>query len=160
MTVTRKAKVAVVAGGYVLAFLLAEVAVAVHVASTSGPDRQAAGGMYGFGDTLLFVAAFSAASVPATGALLYFLRPRRGFWRFLSIAAPLIAATDLPAILLYSAAGVLRIFAAPPLALLFGLCAVFAPDRKSRIILLASTAVEVAAFVIVAIIWLQPHRAR
>ena len=45
-------KVAVVAGGYIVAFLMASAVVAIRVANTSGPDAQASSGMYTFGDAL------------------------------------------------------------------------------------------------------------
>jgi hypothetical protein len=38
-------KVAVVAGGYIAAFLVASAAVAIRMATTSGPDAQASSGM-------------------------------------------------------------------------------------------------------------------
>ena len=49
-------KIAVVAGGYLAAFLMASAVVAIHFATTSGPNAQASSGMYAFGDALLFVA--------------------------------------------------------------------------------------------------------
>lgn len=54
-------RVAVVAGGYVAAFLIASAAVAIRVANTNGPDVQAASGMYAFGDTLLVAPLFALA---------------------------------------------------------------------------------------------------
>ena len=66
-------KVGLVAAGYVVALLIASAGVALYVASTSGPDRKTYGGMYAFGDSLLFLAVFALAAAPATGAALYFL---------------------------------------------------------------------------------------
>src|SRR6185369_9992119 len=133
----------------------------LHEASTSGPDRQSAGGMYAFGDSLLFLAAFSAAATVPTAAGLYFLRGRPGFWRALSLGAALIAATALPAPILFylvrsswGGLSVLRVLVAPPLGLFCFLAALLAPSRSPRRLLLASTAVEAVAFASVAVSWL------
>lgn len=63
-------KIAVVAGGYIAAFLVAATAVAIRIANTSGPDAQASSGMYAFGDALLFVAVFGVSALGPTGAAL------------------------------------------------------------------------------------------
>jgi len=52
--VTPRQKVGLVAAGYLAAFLVASAAVAVRLATTTGPDAQAASGMYAFGDALLW----------------------------------------------------------------------------------------------------------
>src|SRR5947208_11471265 len=90
---TRRIKVASVLGGYVVAFLIASAVVAIYVAATNGADRQTYAAMYDFGDSLLFLAVFGAAAVPATAAALFFLRPYRPFWIALSVAALAIAIT-------------------------------------------------------------------
>ena len=93
------------AGGYVLALLVAWAIVTTYIALTDGPDRQASGGMYAFGDSLLFLALFGVAAVPATGAALYFVRPFHAFWRALSVAALAITATGVAAVGVYSQLG-------------------------------------------------------
>jgi hypothetical protein len=80
------AKVGLIAIGYVAAVLVAFGLVAIHVAFTSGPDRQSSG-MYAFGDSLLLLAVFGVASVPASSAALFLLRPYRAFWLVLSVVA-------------------------------------------------------------------------
>jgi hypothetical protein len=72
-------KSGVVVAGYVAAVLAASAAVAVRIANTSGPDAQASAGMYALGDSLLFVAVFSAVALVPTGLALWFLRPYRWF---------------------------------------------------------------------------------
>ena len=168
------ARVGLVLGGYVVAFVVASALVAVYVAATSGPDRQASSGMYGFGDDLLFLAVFGIAAVPASGAALFFLKPYRSFWLALSVAALGIAATGLAAVIGYvaartadappllqtwSALAVLRILVAPLFALSFLLCGLLAPNRSSRFALLLATVVEAAVFACVAIIWFHPFGA-
>jgi hypothetical protein len=60
-------KVAIVASGYVLAFLMAAGAVALHAALTRESGAQASGGMSAFGDLVLFVAVFGAVALVPTG---------------------------------------------------------------------------------------------
>ena len=169
------AKAGLVVAGYVVAFGIALAVVALYVARTSGPDRVTYGGMYAFGDDLLFLAVFAVAAVPATGAALFFLRPYPRFWRRWSIAASLIAATALAAVVDYavektagpasalrglSGYAVLRIFASPPFALLFLISGLFAPRRSYRLVLLIAGCVEAAAFVYITLIWFHPFGGR
>jgi len=168
-------KIGLVVAGYVVALLVAFAVVAIYVVATSGPDRQQYGGMYSFGDSLLFLAVFGVAAVPPTAAALYFLRPYRAFWLVLSVIALCIAATSLAALIGYvaqrtvapgsilhtwSALAPLRILSAPLFAPAFLLSGLFAPNRASRIALLVATAIEAAAFVCVAFIWFHPFRAQ
>jgi hypothetical protein len=153
-------KVGLVVGGYVGAVLIATAVVAVHVAVTS-KDRIGSDGMYAFGDSLFFLAAFGLASIPATGVGLFFLRPFPAFWRHFSTAALIIAATALAALIVYvvaqtanphstfyawSALAILRIIVAPLFALGFFLATIFAPNRAARIALFVATLLETAAF--------------
>jgi hypothetical protein len=70
-------KVAIVAGGYLLAFLVAFAAVALHAAITGESGAQASGGMSAFGDLVLFVAVFGAVALVPTGAGLFFLLSKK-----------------------------------------------------------------------------------
>ena len=109
-------KVAVVAGGYIAAFLVASASVAIRVANTSGPAAQASSGMYAFGDALLFVAVFGVSALVPTGAALFFLRPYRHFWTGLSALGVAVAATEITAVILFALgrhARVCRALAAP-----------------------------------------------
>ena len=163
----------VVVGGYVGALLVASAAVAVNVAATSGADRQGASGMYAFGDSMLFLGVFGVAAIPATGAALYFLRSARGFWRPFSVVGLTIAGTAVAAAVLYlvgrgtvpgstlqTLAGfsVLRILIAPLFGLAFFLAGLFAPTRSDRIALLVATAMEAAAFGVIALTWVFSAR--
>jgi hypothetical protein len=156
-----RTKLALVAAGYVAAFLVATAAVMIHVAWTAGADRQGASGMFAFGDTLLFLAGFGAAAVPATVVGLVFLRPHPWFWRVLATAAVVIAATGLLSLGVifaartagsgselqaWSALAVLRILAAPLAALAFLLSGVIAPRLPARIALGTATVSEIAIF--------------
>lgn len=162
------AKAAIVVAGYVAAVAVASLVLRVYIASTSGPDRQTYGGMYAFGDSLLFLGVAGVAAIPATGAALFFLRSHRRFWKALSIGALATAATAVLAAVLFlamrSATGhgllyawammtPLRILAAPLLALFFFLCGLFAPTRSARLCLASAAAIEVLSFVSVASTW-------
>lgn len=162
------AKFGLVAAGYLLAFLAAMGVTALYVALTESPDRVASGGMYAFGDSLLFLAVFAAAAIPATGAAFYFLRPVRWFWQASAFGAVAVAVTGLAAgvILLvaaraapgsawhgWDALGVLRILAAPGFALGFLLAALFAPAWSFRLVFLAATAVEGLVFGVQVLRW-------
>jgi hypothetical protein len=163
-------KVAVVAGGYVAAFLVASAVVAIRVASTSGPDAQAASGMFAFGETLLFGAVFGVAALGPTGAALVFLRPYRRFWTVLSVSGLAVAVTGITAAVLFAvgrdaapsplatwaALSVLRILAAPLLALTFLVCAVFSPHRSPRLAFLGATAMEAAVSAYGGAVWFVP----
>lgn len=161
-------KVAIVAGGYILCILLALAVVAVRIAGTSGSARQAASGMYGFGDSVLFVAAFGVPALVPTGAALFFLKPYARFWKVLSALGLALAATGVAAGILFAVGrhesgtrlaawseySVLRMLVSPLLALAFLVCAAFAPLRAPRLALLASAAMEVAVCACVVAAWL------
>ena len=168
MTVRPVAKAGIVVAGYVAAVAVASLVLRVYIAATSGADRQTYGGMYAFGDSLLFLGVAGVAAIPATGAALFFLRSHRGFWRILSIGGIATAATAILASVLFlamrSAAShgplqswamltPLRILVAPILALFFLLAGLFAPTRSARICLASAAAMEVVAFVSVAGTW-------
>ncbi len=76
-------KAGVVAAGYVAALVVAAAVVGIRLAHTSGPDVQASGGMYAFGDAFLFVAVFGLGALVPTAAALFFLRSYRHFWTLL-----------------------------------------------------------------------------
>jgi len=68
----------VVLGGYLVALVLAWVAVSRHEARISAADAQASAGMHAFGEGLLFLAVFGILATVPTGAAVYFLlRARR-----------------------------------------------------------------------------------
>jgi hypothetical protein len=155
------AKAGMVVGGYVLAALIAFGVVALYVALTDTPDRQASIGIYAFGDSLLFLGVFGMAAALPTGAALYFLRPHPSFWRVLSVAGPAVVATGLAACVLYLMArgapsasvlgawanvAVLRILSGPLVVVALILSGVFAPGRSTRLTLLVAGGVEAALF--------------
>lgn len=163
-------KGAVVAGGYIVAFLMASAAVAIRVANTSGPDAQASSGMYAFGDALLFVAVFGVSALVPTAAALFFLRPYRHFWTVLSAFGLAVAVTGVIAAVLFAVGrhatpsplatwaglSVLRILVAPLLALTGLVCTILSPHRSARFALLAATVMEAAVSAYGGSVWFVP----
>lgn len=155
------AKAGIVAAGYVAAFVVAGLVLKLYIAATDTPDRVSSGGMYAFGDGMLFLAVLAVAAVPATGAAFYWLRSNLTFWGWISVGALVIAATSVAALLVYvtqaafappspmqplAAFAVLRILFTPMCAGLFLLAGLFAPNRTTRFRLLAATSIELIVF--------------
>jgi len=148
------AKAGWICAGYAAAAMIAAAGVVCHVLINFGPGEQNYSGMYAFGDSLLFLAAFAIASIPSTVAALFFLRPYPAFWRacsgiaaagaLIGIASSVIVITDARSL----AAGIafLCVIAAPLFGLAFGLCGFFAPNRNDRISLFAAAATDIIAF--------------
>ena len=162
-----RGKIGLVAAGYIGAVLVACAAVAIYVAFTNSPARDASSGMYAFGDSLVFLAVFGLASVPATSAAFFFLRPHTWFWQVLSVLALAVAATAVAAAILYAAGrnraagpglawadySILRLLVAPLLAGAGFLAGILAPDRRFRIAMFIACVIEVAAFA--SFVWLM-----
>jgi len=151
-TLSGVAKAGIVLGGYAAAILLAVCVVSIYVYQTSGPDRDAYAGMYDFGDSLLFLAIFGAASIVPTGLALVFLRQSRGFWFALSVVAFAVAGTGLAAVAatvlepetpsLWAMLAFPRIFLAPFLVAVFGLSGLVAPTPGFRLCLFGAAGME------------------
>jgi hypothetical protein len=156
-------KIGIVVGGYVAALAVASAVVALHVALTSSPDRDASSGMAAFGDSLEFLAVFGLAAAVPTCAGLFFLRPYRSFWRALAAVAVLSVATGVlaaglylaqwgatpaPFVYAWSGLAMLRLLIAPALAGAFLVSGLLAPSLACRLVLLGATAVEAAEFVV------------
>ena len=167
----RSSKIALVVAGYAVALIVAALVVSIYIASTNGPDRQTYSGMFGFGDSILFLGVFGLSAIPVSCAALFFLRPVHAFWRVLSIGALAIAATGAAALAdhlvspnaatgsllgAWSVLSPIRVLMAPLLATTFFLSFLFAPSRAPRIILLGTTVIETVVFVWFAFLWFSP----
>jgi hypothetical protein len=153
------AKLGLVIAGYVAALLVASLALKAW--SAAAPASQGDDGMRAFGESLLFLGVLAVASVPASVAALYFLRPYAMVWRALSVVAIGIATTGLAAACLYAigrhAAGsvllewasysVLRLLISPLFVLGFAVLLLVAPNRAARRSLLAALGIEALATV-------------
>jgi hypothetical protein len=154
-------KAAIVLGGYVASLLAAYAAVHVRNATLDVSPADASGGMYAFGDMLLFLGVFGVCSLVPTVLALWFLRGVPRLWTILSAIAialaagavisacilPLTARTASPpaAVAAISFVALLLMFAAPILAAAFLLSAVVAPTRRTRLMLAGAAAVEVVS---------------
>jgi|CXWL01.1.fsa_nt_gi hypothetical protein len=160
------AKAGIVVGGYFTAFLLALGVVWIYIERTAGPDREASGGMYAFGDFLLFVAVFGVVSTVPTIVTLVVLRRSRSFWTVLSVLALAIASTSVAevaaTVLVPQSTNLLvmlafpRIFMSPFLAVPFGLAAWAAPGVPARWCLLAAAGMEAASAIFGFFHWFVP----
>jgi hypothetical protein len=165
-------KVALVLGGYLLALFVAYGVVNIYIAMTAGPDRQTYGVMYDFGDSILFLAVFGLAAIPATCIAFYFLRGYRRIWIALAEIGILVAATGIaalvailappqslsahPALQSLAALSPLRALIAPMWAIPFVLAGLFSPIRWPRITLILVGLNEAVMFVLVFLHWRQP----
>lgn len=169
---TTTARFGVVALGYVLAFVVASAVVAVRIAATARA-AQSAGGMYAFGDTVLFLAVFGAlASVP-TAAALWMLRGNPLVWTTLGAVAAAGALISLAAIVLYisgrtapagstlymwTAWTPLWLLGAPPAALACFGAGLIAPHRIPRAMLVVAAVVQAAVGAGIVMLWLASSR--
>ena len=70
---SRLAKLGLIIGGYVGAYLLASAVVYVWQLYTQDASAQASAGMYAGGDLILFTGVFGALALIPTGLAVYFL---------------------------------------------------------------------------------------
>jgi hypothetical protein len=154
-------RIGLVLGGYAVALGVAFALVYIRDLLTAGTDAQASQGMYAWGDSILFIAAFSVTALIPTGLALYFLRPYPMVWTGLSILGLAVAITGpLGACLsawahtfadhgsalgMAGGLGFLRTMGAPLLAIAFLTCAIFAPSKRPRLAMLMATGLECAA---------------
>jgi hypothetical protein len=150
------ARVGTVLLGFVVALVLAWVAVMLRQRATQSAEAQASSGMYAFGDFVLGVAVFAAVAVVPTGLALAWLRPVAWFWSVtvgtamlwtftgcLALVAAIAASGSTPPWLSGAHA---RIGIMPLSALAFGTTALFAPRLRHRWLLLATALTDAALF--------------
>lgn len=124
--------------------------------------------MYAFGDMVVFLGAFALASLPATGAALFFLRGKPWFWTVLAPIAVGVAMTGVVWVLAchfvpyngahglirtFSLLFPLRVLAAPMFAMVFLLSALMAPARRLRNAMFLATAAEALIFLATSFRW-------
>jgi len=159
-------------GGYVAAFAAAWAALEVRLWLTDTPDAQASGGMYAFGDAMLFLGMFGLGSLIPTGALLILFRASRALWAAVAALALAVAATGLVAVAFYATlrlapsmiagsafelwAGLspLRLLPAPLIFIALALAAAIAPPSLARRALVVSLAAEAVVGATAATFWL------
>ena len=140
--------------GYLIAFVLGVVAVALGTLFLGGPEARASAGMNAFGDLLLFLAVFAVTSIPSTLGALFALKPYRVFWLGLAAIAIMIAPTSGAAFVAWNAdpqstaaeLGFLRILASPFSVVGCALAGAIAPNTGPRIALYTAGAIEALMF--------------
>ena len=147
-------RLSLILAGYGGALLAAFTACYAAEKLFPGPDPS--GGMQAFGDMLRFLGLFGFLALFPTTLALYFLRPLEKFWIIFSIASLALALTAPAAALLLTRphlvpwavlAGsfcLLEVLGSPLLGVTFAICAVLAPFRRPRQLLLAASAIEFA----------------
>lgn len=78
-------KTGLVLGGYALALVAALGVAWLRYLLTDNADRAASGGMYAFGDFLLFLFVAAAGSTIPTALALFFLRGTKWFWAMVAL---------------------------------------------------------------------------
>jgi hypothetical protein len=144
-------KVALVAGGYVLAVILAVAAERAFDAELATKPYDTSGGMYAGGLMLTFLGVLAVASLPPTLLALWFLRASPRFWNALAFASLAFAGAGLIAVLkmlvwrtptLFDLFGVAQLLGVPLWGAAFALFALLAPTPESRRKLLAAVGLE------------------
>ncbi len=144
-----RSKLTVVLAGYGVALFVSCTGLYAWTMLNPSPGSS---GMQAFGDAVTFAGVFCFLSLFPTVLALYFLRPFEKLWMVLSVGALLFAATGPFAAMtkvLHQTGwmsieffGLLRMMAAPLLALGLLACAVIAPSRRSRLGLFAAAGIE------------------
>jgi hypothetical protein len=155
MAMSRRYKFVVVFAGYAAALLVACGACYLVTLARNHMSQDASGGMQAFGDLLLFIGLFGVLALVPTTLALYFLRASGKFWTVFSIASLALAATGPVAAIMLATPqkfpslglivglfGLLKVLGAPLFGLGFLICAVVAPIRSSRRVLLAAAGIE------------------
>jgi len=160
---------AVILGGYVGAFLVAELA--VYLNNLHRDPAVSNTGMAAGGDMILFLGVFGVVSVIPTAVLLYSLRRFHTLWLIFATVSLLLACTG-PFLVLamivashpgvdpfwtsLAQAGVLRTFAAPVFALAFLVCAIIASAKPSRWLFVSSAGLEICVCIYGLVHWFLP----
>ena len=143
-------KVGVVLTGYAAALLVSGAGLYAWTLLNPSPGSQ---GMQAFGDAILFAGVFCGLSLVPTGLAFYFLRPFEKLWTAFAIGSLVFAATGPFAAMtrwlhqsgwaMVQFLGFIRLMAAPLIGLGLLVCAVIAPARRARKVLLAAAGIEI-----------------
>ena len=165
----RPARIAMVAGGYLLAFGAAALASWAYNVRMAAMPYDTSGGMYAGGEMLTSLAAFLVAALPPTLLALWFLRRNARFWLVVaggSLAFAVIglvgsvlflsarAAPRDPVGVVLELAGLAQFLSVPLWAVAFVLFARLAPTRPARRLLAGAVAIEVVIGVCAAVHWM------
>ena len=151
-TLRPAAKAGIVLGGFTAAFAVSWAAVAIRQRLTQGPEAQASSGMYAFGDLALGFIMFGGLALVPLGLGLFWLRPVARFWSTATWVALAYACTSPVALVvsgwLRAPAGSwalladARIGVMPLGALALATGGLFAPQPRSRWILIGAALMD------------------
>ena len=176
----RLLRLGAVLAGYAFALLAAYGACYYRELQFQQAQIDTSGGMYAWGDLITFSVVFGPLALFPTGLALYFVRRSQKFWTVLSLVSLPLAATGLAALFLIvlvgtrhvqhpiwrdlAALGLLRVYPAPMLFVVFIICAFIAPTRRYRRLLLGAAGIESPAaacsfyFIAWLPVWAMLHR--
>jgi len=146
-------KIGIVLTGFVIALVVALVAMGIRAQLNAADPSQ---GMQAFGDMVLGMVVLTVLALLPLGFGLYWLRPVTRFWTVLASVAAGYALTGPLALLVsgplrlalgnWALFGDIRIGTMPLSALALATCALFAPSRRLRVILLGAAFLDGAIF--------------
>lgn len=146
-------KIGIVLAGFAIALAVALVAMGIRQQLNAADPSQ---GMQAFGDLVLGMVVFTGLALLPLGLGLYWLRPVTRFWTVLVSAAVGYALTGPPALLAsgllrqslgnWALLGDIRIGTMPLSALALATCALFAPSRSLRALLIGAAFLDGAIF--------------
>lgn len=165
---TRRVKVGLVGGGYLLAIAAAALAGALYNARMSAMPYDTSGGMYAGGELLLEIGVFLVVALVPTLLWLWFLRSNARLWQWLGVLSVAFAVAGLvavlsqwmtpkashhPALMLFELFGLAQLLGVPIWMAGFVLFAILAPTRSARRLLLVAVGLESVIAVFAAIHW-------
>jgi hypothetical protein len=165
---TRRARVALVAGGYALALVAGAAAGWLYDVWAAAQPYDTSGGMYAGGQLLTALGAFGIAALPPTLLLLWFLRASPIAWLVIASGSLGFAVVGLAAVLAQAALrgradtvpamlidllGLAQLLGVPLFTAAFALFALLAPTRSARQLLVAAVGVELLVAVCAAVHW-------
>src|SRR6267154_3607378 len=168
----RVAKLSVVTGGYVAAIVAGFLSGWLYNVRVSALPYDTSGGMYAGGEMMSSLAAFLVVSLVPTLLALWFLRAHQGFWNCVAVGAlafagvglvavvrPLLFPTTRPhvASMIMELVRISQLLGVPLWAGAFGVCALLAPSRASRLTLITATAIEAVIGVCAVVHWFVPR---
>jgi hypothetical protein len=167
---SRWAKVGIVLGGYVAAFIASIVAGWLYNWRVSKLPYDTSGGMYAGGEMIQSLAAFFLVALVPTVLALWFLRGNDRFWNTVAGAALVFAVVGLFAVvspmvipervgvmLFLSLIAVMHLLGAPLWFLSFGVFALLAPTRATRRKMTLAVIIEGVTGICCLIHWLVPR---
>lgn len=171
-TMSRSAKIGIVAAVYGAAVAAALVAGMLYDARMAAQPYDTSGGMYAAGEALTAAAVFLAVAAVPTLLAVWFLRSHPRAWQALGVGAVIFAAVGLIAVLepallhvpdrsivqlVLSLLWLSQLLGVPLWVLAFAAFALLAPTPASRRLMLGALAIELVIGVCAIVHWFVPR---